>query len=122
VREYQVLSISSGDQRIAQRGPDDQGTFGAGCGGLKRDAMNGKRGDHPLTDILVHKLEIYGPEADELIREISELSSRRELYEWWDEEISGTGDRELVLGKAEARYRELMLRSRASGWKPSDPH
>ena len=90
-------------------------------GGLKRDAMNGKPGDHPLTDILVHKLETYGPEADELIREISELSSRRELYEWWNEEISGTADRDLVLGKAEVRYMELMQRSRDSGWKPSDP-
>lgn len=78
--------------------------------------MNGKRGDHPLTDILVYGMEIYGPEADELIREISELSSRRELYEWWDEEINGSQDRALVLAKSEARYTELMQRSRSSGW------
>lgn len=78
--------------------------------------MNGKRGEHPLTDILVHGLEVYGPEADELIREVSELSSRRELYEWWDEEINGSTDRQLVVAKAEARCTELMLRSRSSGW------
>jgi hypothetical protein len=29
---------------------------------------NGKPGDHPLTDILVHKLKVYGREADDLIR------------------------------------------------------
>jgi len=79
--------------------------------------MNGKPGDHPLNDILMHRLEIYGTEVDELIREISELSSRRELYEWWEEEIKGSSDRELVQRKAEARYAELMQRSRSSGWE-----
>jgi hypothetical protein len=78
--------------------------------------MNDKPGDHPLTDILVHGIETYGTEADELIREISELSSRRELYEWWDAEINWSGDRELVATKARLRYAELMQRSRSSGW------
>jgi hypothetical protein len=32
--------------------------------------MNGRPGDHPLTDILVHKLQVYGPEADNLIRQL----------------------------------------------------
>ncbi len=80
------------------------------------EVMNGKPGDHPLTDILVHKLEIYGPEADNLVREISELSSRHELYEWWDSEINWSTDRELVLRKAQVRYAELLQRTRSSGW------
>lgn len=77
---------------------------------------NGKPGDHPLTDILLHGIESYGKEADEAIRNVSELSSRRELYEWWNEEISSTDDRETVLQKAQARYMELMQRSNTSGW------
>jgi len=44
---------------------------------------NGKPGDHPLTDIFVHKSEVYGREADELIGKIGELCSSRELDEWW---------------------------------------
>lgn len=36
---------------------------------------NGKPDDHPLTDILVHKLNVYGPEADDLIRKIAERDS-----------------------------------------------
>jgi hypothetical protein len=36
---------------------------------------NEKPGDHPLTDILVHKLNVYGPEADDLIRKIAERDS-----------------------------------------------
>lgn len=75
---------------------------------------NGKPGDHPLTDILVHKLEVYGPEADDLIRKIGELCSQRELDEWWEREIAWSGDQELALRKARARYEELVKRKRQS--------
>ena len=43
--------------------------------------MNGKHGDHPLTDILNHGVEVFGPEPDALIREISALGGRDELNE-----------------------------------------
>jgi hypothetical protein len=77
---------------------------------------NGKAGDHPLTDILVHGIEVYGPEADDLIRGINEFSSRHELYQWWNQEINWSEDREEVLRKATARFEELFQRSRQSGW------
>jgi len=48
---------------------------------------NGKPGDHPLTDILIHNLKVYGQEGDDLIRKIAELCSRRELDEWWQRKI-----------------------------------
>jgi hypothetical protein len=70
-----------------------------------------------LTDILSYKLEVYGQEADELIRKIGELCSRRELYEWWDREIAWSNDRALVLHKAQARYEQLIKRARGSGWE-----
>jgi len=38
---------------------------------------NGKPGDHPLTDILQHKLEVYSTEADGLVREIIELADEK---------------------------------------------
>jgi hypothetical protein len=78
---------------------------------------NGKPGDHPLTDIFVHKTEVYGREADNLIRKIAALSSRNELDEWWDKEIGWTDDRALVLRKAQARYEELLRRAREGGWE-----
>jgi hypothetical protein len=56
--------------------------------------------DHPLTDILFYKIEVYGTEADELIRKIAALCSRRELLDWWDREISWSTDREFALRKA----------------------
>jgi hypothetical protein len=78
---------------------------------------NSKPGDHPLTDIVLHRIETYGSQVDELIREISELSSQWELYDWWNREINWSKDRELVQNKAEARCLELMQRSRSSGWQ-----
>lgn len=34
---------------------------------------NGKPGDHPLTDILVHGRRVYSEAADALVREIASL-------------------------------------------------
>ena len=80
---------------------------------------NGKPGDHPLTDILVHKLKVYGDEPDDLIRKIAELCSRQELNEWWEREI-GWSEREIgwsseghsVTRKARVRFDELLLRAK----------
>jgi|HubBroStandDraft_4_1064222.scaffolds.fasta_scaffold85384_2 hypothetical protein len=74
-------------------------------------------GDHPITDILFHEVEVYGGEADDLIRKISRLCSRRELYEWWDREIAWSKDPALVLSKAKSRLTELLLRAKESGWE-----
>lgn len=40
---------------------------------------NGKPGDHPITDILNWKMEVYGPEADDLVRQIVQLGGREHL-------------------------------------------
>lgn len=40
---------------------------------------NGKKGDHPLTDIVVHHLPTFSPTADALIKEIVSLGAQREL-------------------------------------------
>ena len=70
-----------------------------------------------MTDILGHRLEVYGKEADDLIRKIAGLCSERELDEWWRKEIDWSQDRALVLRKAKARYEELLERARKRGWE-----
>jgi hypothetical protein len=43
---------------------------------------NGKPGDHPYTDIVVHGLRVYSATADALVREIATLAdedTRRQL-------------------------------------------
>jgi hypothetical protein len=46
--------------------------------------MNGKKGDHPLTDILIHNLPTYSSKADSFIREIVKLGGREELERNFD--------------------------------------
>lgn len=77
---------------------------------------NGTRGDHPLTDILIHKIKVYGNEADDLIRKIAELCSRQELEEWWDREIGWSPDHHSVVRKAAMRLEELVERAKRGGW------
>jgi hypothetical protein len=45
---------------------------------------NGKPGDHPLNDILDHGLGVFSPEADTLVREISDLVPRDRLWDLVD--------------------------------------
>lgn len=40
---------------------------------------NGKFGDHPLTDILIHERRVYSERADDLIREIAKLGGEEEI-------------------------------------------
>jgi hypothetical protein len=80
---------------------------------------DGKPGD-PLNDILTRRREVYGPEADDYIRGISDFSSRFELNDWWNTEINGVTDSDLVMRKAQARFMELMQRSQATGWGHHD--
>jgi hypothetical protein len=37
---------------------------------------NGAPGDHPITDILIHGLDVYAPDVDALVREIVDLGGR----------------------------------------------
>jgi hypothetical protein len=53
---------------------------------------NGKPGDHPLADILVHGLDVFCPRVDTLIREIVSLGGRFVL------------DRNLDLRRADPRF------------------
>lgn len=78
---------------------------------------NGRPGDHPLTDIFVHDLNVYGKEADDYIRKIRRLSSSRELDEWWTKEINLNCEKAEVLVKAKQRYQELLQRAKTSGWE-----
>lgn len=77
---------------------------------------NGAHGDHPLTDILYHKLPVYG-EADDLIRKIASLCNRNELDSWWEREIGWSADPASVRQKAQARYDELLNRAQEGGWE-----
>jgi hypothetical protein len=49
---------------------------------------NGKVGDHPYTDIVIHGREVYSAKADALIREVAALADDRTRRELADRLIS----------------------------------
>lgn len=67
---------------------------------------NGKPGDHPITDILYWKLQVYSAETDTLVRTIAALCTSNELYDWWNAEIGPKGDGALAAQKRRIRYDE----------------
>jgi hypothetical protein len=77
--------------------------------------MNGKRGDHPLTDILAYNLPVFSPEADALIKDIVRLGGDRELERRFNFFSPPP------LAEFEARLREMrdQLRNEAKerGWE-----
>jgi hypothetical protein len=78
---------------------------------------NGSPHDHPLTDILVHSIPVYGDEADTLIRRIAGMCSHRELYEWWEREIGWSGNEYSVVEKARLQVDQLLQRAKEGGWE-----
>ena len=47
----------------------------------------GGSGDHPLSDIINYEMDVYGREADDLLRKLEPLMSRREPREWWENRL-----------------------------------
>ena len=77
----------------------------------------GGPGDHPLSDILNYDIEVYGKEADELLKKIAPLMTRQELWEWWEKEIGWECASEIVLHKFKQQLRAVETRAKNSGWE-----
>jgi hypothetical protein len=75
---------------------------------------NGKPGDHPLTDILVHKRPTFTPEIDHLVRQLKDLGCGSELarIEWFNPPPLPELERKLA--HLVAIYREQR---RDEGWE-----
>jgi hypothetical protein len=85
---------------------------------------NGKPGDHPLTDIVIHGRRVYSDVADHLVRAIVKLASREErdrladlLFQEYND-FGNPNDAELEL-RLTAMLAELEASARTRGWKPS---
>ncbi len=50
--------------------------------------MNGKPGDHPITDIVRHRIARYGDPLDEQIRQLGGLMSYHRLCDWFEQHWS----------------------------------
>ncbi len=80
---------------------------------------NGTRGDHPFTDIVVYGMEVYSPEVDALVREVSALASVSQSEEL--QRLLLSNPYQGSAGYLEPRLRKMRDRMRADarerGWE-----
>jgi hypothetical protein len=46
---------------------------------------NGKPGDHPISDLMVHHIAVYGEPLDTQLRQLGELMSYQRLCDWFQQ-------------------------------------
>ena len=84
---------------------------------------NGKPGDHPWTDILIHRRPVYSPTADQLVRDIAQIATDAEQRALADRLLSEYNEffnpdiRRLERELTELRDR-LRQRAHERGWEP----
>lgn len=85
---------------------------------------NGKPGDHPYTDIVVHKRDVYSKRAADMVREIASLTDEKGKNElsdllWREYDEFGEPD----VGKLERVLTEMRdnLKSKAKSRGGGEP-
>jgi hypothetical protein len=80
---------------------------------------NGKPGDHPITDILVHHRRVYSERADALVREIAALGGEREIADMLYAEYNEYSKPDVPkLERVLTAIRDRRLReAREKGWE-----
>lgn len=75
--------------------------------------------DHPLSDILDYNLEIYGNGCEDLIKEISQYTSREEMlktFDWFNKDYFNNPSKlKLELKLA---LEKLKVDRKSRGWEP----
>jgi hypothetical protein len=76
---------------------------------------NGKPGDHPITDLMVHHIAVYGEPLDTQLRQLGELMSYQRLCDWFQQHWSTPAQQlqPLVIKKLE----ELRRVAQERGWE-----
>ena len=52
--------------------------------GSQRPRTGQRPGDHPLTDILNHRKDVFGPEIDDLVHKLAQLMSPQDMWSLTD--------------------------------------
>ena len=73
--------------------------------------------DHPITDVLFWNIEVYDPVSDRELKQLADLLSRSELYDWWDKEIGWTSDPVQAAKAIHAKLDWANSRASQSGWE-----
>ena len=78
---------------------------------------NGKPGDHPITDLMVHHLAVYGEPLDNELRQLGELMSYRRLCDWFEGEQHWTTPKEQLEPIVAAKLETLKREAQSRGWE-----
>jgi hypothetical protein len=97
-------------------------TWRASSGGAEAQGevatVNGRPGDHPRTDLLIHGLEVYGQETDDLLRGLLKLMPHYAFDEWFESlrPLSGARIRQM----ASEKLAELREDAKERGWEADE--
>jgi hypothetical protein len=79
--------------------------------------VNGKHGDRPITDIIVHHFAVYGEPLDGEFRELGQLMSYRGLCDLFEPYSSKPVAQLQPL--VSAKLEQVRLEARDRGWEDS---
>jgi hypothetical protein len=77
--------------------------------------MNDKPGDHPLTDVLIHNLVVFGHPWDDELREIVHLLGTERAHDWFNAECWSKPDNQIRFAISKKRA-ALRREARDRGW------
>jgi hypothetical protein len=77
--------------------------------------MNGKRGDHPITDLMIHHIAVFGEPLDTHLRQLGELMSYDRLCDWFQPYWTTPPERLQPL--VASKLAELRRDAKERGWE-----
>jgi hypothetical protein len=77
--------------------------------------MNGNPGDHPITDLMVHRMVVFGEPLDTQLRQLGELMSYEPLCDWFQPHWATPPDKLRPL--VAAKLAEMQRDAKERGWE-----
>jgi hypothetical protein len=78
---------------------------------------NGKPGDHPITDLMIHHLAVYGEPLDTELRQLGQLMSYHRLCDWFEQQRHSTKPKDQLRPIVAAKLAELRRDATKRGWE-----
>jgi hypothetical protein len=78
---------------------------------------NGKPGDHPITDLMIHHLSVYGEPLDTELRQLGELMLYHRLCDWFEQGQYWTTAKEELEPIVAAKLETLKRDAQERGWE-----
>jgi hypothetical protein len=77
----------------------------------------GRPGDHPITDLMLWDLPVYGAEADAMFRRLAQLLSAQDLNSWWESDLGWGVTPEAARAAISEKLKWALSRAKANEWQ-----